>query len=176
MEELRALAQDKNIRDSRKSYQFARGQGQEITMKQAAEALRSSTSRQLLAPPTRYQGHFAASSPGDQIELDLIDWGSRNKKKGPQYLLVGSDVFTRKLAAEPLRNKTAQEVYDQTADLLEKLHPKKDAVITTDAGQEWSQISRDYSDHLIHKSKDVRDQRNSGGGRRDQSDQEGSCL
>jgi hypothetical protein len=126
-------------------------------MKQAAEALRSSTSRQLLAPPTRYQGHFAASGPGDQIQLDLIDWGVRNKKKGPQYQLVGSDVYTRKVAVEPLKNKSAQEVYAQTADILEQLPHKKDSVITTDAGKEWSQVSREYSQHLIHRTGDVRD-------------------
>jgi hypothetical protein len=157
MEELRALADDKNIRDARKLYQFARGQGKEITMKQAAEALRNSTSRQLLAPPTRYQGHFASSGPGDQIQLDLIDWGARNKKKGPQFDLVGSDVYTRKLAVEPLKNKSAQEVYNQTADILEQLHAKDNAVITTDAGKEWSQVSREYSDHVIHRTGDVRD-------------------
>ena len=68
MEELRALADDKNIRDPRKLYQYARSKGQEVTQKQAAEALRTSTARQLLAPPTRPQGHFAASGPGQAIQ------------------------------------------------------------------------------------------------------------
>jgi hypothetical protein len=58
---------------------------------------------------------------------------------------------------EPLKNKSAQEVYDQTADILEQLHAKDNAVITTDAGKEWSQVSREYSDHLIHRTGDVRD-------------------
>ena len=156
MEDLRALAENKNIRDPRKLYQYARSQGQEVTVKQATEALRNSTSRQLLAPPTRYQGHFASSGPGDSLQLDLIDFGARNKKQG-QFALVGADVYTRRLAIEPLKTKSAQEVYDQTANVLEELHAKDNAVITTDAGKEWAQVSRDYSENLIHRSKDVRD-------------------
>ena len=155
--DLKQLAEDKNIRDPRKLYQYAQSQGIKVSQKDAAQALRDSTSRQLLAPPVRYQGHFAASSPGDQIQLDLIDWGARNKKNGPQFALVGADVFSRRLAAEPLKNKTAEEVYKQTADILEQLHAKNNAVITTDAGKEWSQVSREYSQNLIHRSKDVRD-------------------
>ena len=80
MEALRALADEKNIRDVRKLYQFARGRGEEVTMTQAAEALRTSTQRELLAPPAKALGHFAATRPGDQIQADLIDWGALNKK------------------------------------------------------------------------------------------------
>ena len=78
--DLKQLAEDKNIRDPRKLYQYAQSQGIKVSQKDAAQALRDSTSRQLLAPPVRYQGHFAASSPGDQIQLDLIDWSSCMQK------------------------------------------------------------------------------------------------
>jgi len=157
MEELRALADDKNIRDPRKLYQYARSKGQDVTAKQAAEALRTSTARQLLAPPTRPQGHFAASGPGSAIQEDLIDLGHRSKKKGqPNFALVGVDVYTRKLAVEPLYNKKAETVYNINGDLLEKLGAKDNAVITTDKGGEWADVSKHYDDH-IHVSKDSRD-------------------
>jgi len=155
MEALRALAEDKNIRDARKLYQFARGRGEEVSMKQAAEALRTSTARQLLAPATRPQGHFAASGPGSAIQEDLIDLGYRSKKKG-QFAIIGVDVFTRKLAVEPLENKKAETVYNVNGEVLEKLGAKDNAVITTDKGGEWADVSKRYDNH-IHVSKDPRD-------------------
>jgi hypothetical protein len=161
MEALRALADEKNIRDVRKLYQFARGWGEEVTMKQAAEALRTSTQRELLAPPAKALGHFAATRPGDQIQADLIDWGALNKKAkkgGGQYAIVASDIYTRRVEAEAIPNKKASTVDRYFADILSKLDPtdKDTSVVTTDKGQEWADISKD-ADHIIHRTKDTRD-------------------
>ena len=55
--DLGELAADRNIRDPRKLYQYAKSRGiEDVTIKQAAEVLRNSTQRQLLAPQVRYQG------------------------------------------------------------------------------------------------------------------------
>ncbi len=50
-EQLKALAEDKNIRDSRKLYQYARAKGMDITQAMASAALKDSVQRQVLAPP-----------------------------------------------------------------------------------------------------------------------------
>ena len=165
--DLKQLAEDKNIRDPRKLYQYVRSLGvgpKEVSIKQAAAALRDSTQRELLAPQVRYQGHFAANAPGDQIQADLIDWGAANtkaKKGGGQYALVTTDVYTRKTEAVPIANKKASTVEAATADVLSKLGHKDNAVISTDKGQEWQGISKTYHPdnglELIHQTKDVAD-------------------
>ena len=85
LEELRALADSRNIRDARKLYQ---------------------------APPPRSAGHFASLRPGQDIQADLIDFSKNTKLKGQpeRYALVVADVFTRKLGIEPLKSKNAASV------------------------------------------------------------------
>jgi hypothetical protein len=61
LEELRALADSRNIRDARKLYQTAKAQ----EMRGVTQALATdSVARQVLAPPPRSASHFASSRPG----------------------------------------------------------------------------------------------------------------
>ena len=114
LEELRALADSRNIRDARKLYQLAKAQEvRGVTQALATEALSSSVARQILAPPPRSAGHFASSRPGQDIQADLIDFSKNTPKlKGQpeRYALVVADVFTRKLGIEPLKSKNAASV------------------------------------------------------------------
>ena len=126
VDELRQLALDMNIRDARKLYQMAQSREvRDITMKMATEALKDSVQRQVLGNPgAGYNGHFASTGPGRDLQEDLIDWGANNqkaKKGGGQYALVGADVYTRKLAVQPLKNKRAATVEAAAHPLLEKL-------------------------------------------------------
>jgi hypothetical protein len=107
LEELRQIAHDKNIRDARKLYQYAKTlEIREVTQAMAATALESSIPRQVLAPPPKYAGHFASSRPGQDIQADLIDFSKNTSSKLPhRYALVLADVFTRKLEIEPITNK-----------------------------------------------------------------------
>ena len=114
MDGLRQIAQDKNIRDARKLYQTARSQGQQVTMAQAAEALRNSVQRQVLGPKPRYLGHFTASRPGDEVQMDLVDFSKNTNPKlagGHKYALLASDVFSRRMAIEPLKDKSSEKVH-----------------------------------------------------------------
>ena len=158
VEELRLLASDLNIRDARKLYQVAKGREyRDITQKMAAEALRSSVQRQVLAPPTRYRGHYAAVGPGE-IQEDLIDFSNNTKKSiKPRYVLVGVDVFTRKIAAEPLLDKKKETIYNVNADILHRLVGDQEHVhIRTDHGKEWGDLTT-YADPLIHSYADLHD-------------------
>ena len=113
LEELRALADSRNIRDARKLYQLAKAQEMRgVTQALATEALSSLVARQILAPPPRSAGHFASSRPGQDIQADLIDFSKNTKLKGQphRYALVVADVFTRMLGIEPLKSKTAASV------------------------------------------------------------------
>ena len=112
IEELRQLAYDKNIRDARKLYQYAKTlEIRDVTMALASKALESQVARQVLAPPPRYQGHFASSRPGQDIQADSIDYSKHTSAKIPHsYAVVMADVFTRKLEIEPVKTKDASTV------------------------------------------------------------------
>jgi hypothetical protein len=113
LEELRVLADNRNIRDARKLYQLAKAQEiRGVTQALATEALSSSVARQILAPPPRSAGHFASSRPGQDLQADLIDFSKNTKLKDRphRYALVVADVFTRKMGIEPLKSKSSASV------------------------------------------------------------------
>ena len=69
-QQLRDLANDKNIRDSRKLYQCAKAKGLEfVTQGMAVAALKDSVQRQVLAPAPSGRGHFASSRPGQDRQI-----------------------------------------------------------------------------------------------------------
>ena len=73
VEKLRQFALDKNIRDARKLYQYAKTKEiGKFTQEMARKALDSDIARQVLAPPPTTHGQFASSMPGHDIQADLI--------------------------------------------------------------------------------------------------------
>jgi hypothetical protein len=157
LEELRALANDRNIRDARKLYQTAKLlEMRDVTQALATEALSSSVARQVLAPPPRSVGHFASSRPGQDIQADLIDFSKNTKQKGQphRYALVTADVFTRKLGIEPLKSKSAGEVAAAMQRELKEMGVERSALIRTDKGREFAAL--DNEQH-VHQTRDLRD-------------------
>ena len=170
IEELRKLAEDMNIRDARKLYVLAKHRGIEpkskefpdgITQAMATEALKTSTQRQLLAPSSsRYKGHFESNGPGNDIQLDVIDFSKTAKKGQHRYAVVGSDVFTRKLDIEPVKSKKPDEVLDASHKIFNELagedvgHPH--ALVRTDKGGEWKGLEKETrtGDQEIHQYTD----------------------
>ena len=163
IEELRQLALDKNIRDARKLYQVAKIQEiRDVTQAMASKALESSVARQVLAPPSKYQGHFASSRPGQDIQADLIDFSKNTSKKiEHRYAVVGADVYTRKVAIQPVKTKSAATVQGAMRRILHDLDADEDdedrrpALIRTDQGKEFSSIAEASRD--IHQQRDLRD-------------------
>ena len=106
IENLKALADELNIRSAAKLKQQASLEGVNVTLREAAEALKTDLAR-VFAPKPRSLGKSAAEGPNDRLQFDLIDYSQNTKKGNPnRYALVGVDVFTRELAAVPLRSKT----------------------------------------------------------------------
>ena len=160
IEELRHLAHDKNIRDARKLYQYAKTlEIRDITQAIAAKALESSIPRQVLAPPPRYSGQFASSRPGQDIQADLIDFSKNTSSKLPhRYALVLADVFTRKLGIEPIKNKSAAVVEGAMQRELKKMGIDADhrpALIRTDQWKEFAAVAE--ASHNILQARDLRD-------------------
>ena len=106
------LANEKNIRDARKLYLYARAQGMNyVTQAMAVAALKDSVQRQILAPAPNGRGHFASSRPGQDLQVDLIDFSKNTSKRNEhRYAVVGADVFIRKVAIQPVTTKSAATV------------------------------------------------------------------
>ena len=138
MEALRGLADDFNVRDSRKLYRLARQRDLDVTQAMAFEALKADVGRQVQAPQPRTLGKSAAEGPNDRLQADLIDF-SQNTRGKTKYGLVVMDVFTREAAVEPLQNKNAETVGRATKRAARELTgDDKNFVVTTDLGNEFA--------------------------------------
>ena len=161
-QQLKELANNKNIRDSRKLYQYAKARGMDfVTQGMAVAALRDSIQRQILAPAPSGSGHFASSRPGQDIQADLIDFSKNTSQRNEhRYAVVGADVFTRKVAIEPVKTKTAATVRGAMRNILRELDAdeedgeRRPALIRTDKGNEFATLNGERD---IHVARDVRD-------------------
>ena len=161
-QQLRDLANDKNIRESRKLYQYAKAKGMDfVTQGMTVAALKDSVQRQILAPAPSGRGHFASSRPGQDIQADLIDFSKNTSQRNEhRYAVVGADVFTRKVAIEPVKTKNAAIVRGAMRNILRELDADEDdgerrpALIRTDKGNEFATLNGERD---IHQARDVRD-------------------
>ena len=124
-------------------------------------ALKDSMQRQVLAPTPNGRRHFASSRPGQDLQVDLIDFSRNTSQKNEnKYAVVGADVFTRKIAIEPVKTKTAATVRGAMMNILKDLDADEDdgerkpAMIRTDQGNEFATLNGDQD---IHQARDVRD-------------------
>ena len=161
-QQLRELANEKNIRDGRKLYQYAHAKGMSfVTQGMTVAALKDSVQRQILAPTPSGRGHFASSRPGQDIQADLIDFSKNTSQRNEhRYAVVGADVFTRKVAIEPVKTKNASTVRGAMRNILRELDADEDdggrrpALIRTDKGNEFASLNGERD---IHQARDVRD-------------------
>ena len=154
IENLKALADEYNIKSAAKLRAQALTEGVNVTLREAAEALKTDLAR-VFAPKPRSLGKSAAEGPNDRLQFDLIDYSQNTKKGNPnRYALVGVDVFTRELAAVPLRSKTPGEVNEAVRKSVRELAgDKKDFVVTTDQGAEFSKIEDALPEEAVHRQK-----------------------
>ena len=155
IENLKLLANEYNIRSAAKLRQQAQLEGVSVTLREAAEALKTDLARQVFAPKPRSLGKSAAEGPNDRLQFDLIDYSKNTKKGNPnRYALVGVDVFTRELAAVPLKTKRPEEVNAaMKKSVVELAGDKKDFVVTTDGGGEFARLKDALPKEAVHREK-----------------------
>jgi hypothetical protein len=157
LQRLKDMADEYNLRDSRKLFQIAQRQGVVgATSALAQQALKSDIGRQILAPPPRATGRSAAPRPNSTLQADLIDFSDNlpPTKEGNRYLAVLSDVFTREVRAVPLPSKDPQTVAAVMKPMIENLRDGKtdgNFTLSTDRGQEFSRLG--LPDGAAHRLK-----------------------
>src|SRR6056297_2341793 len=160
VEALKELADELNIRNPRTLVAAPRRREyRDVTEELAREALRKDVARQVLAPKPKSIGKSAAEGPNTRLQADLVDL-SRNAKSesGAKYALLLTDVFSREVAAAPLKTKAPSEVNPALAGALGSLiDDRSDFTLTVDGGKEWAQAEEAIGDEAVLKQKDPRD-------------------
>ena len=129
-------------------YTAARKKGIDIT-KQQAQEVASKSVRQIFAPQPRSDGKIASRAPRAKLQADLVDFKQTDAKENDGYraVLLASEVFSRKLYAEPLKSKAPKEVLEAFNKILARTGPVER--VDTDQGQEWQLVERKLKDGNI---------------------------
>ena len=159
IENLKQLADEYSIRSAAKLRKQALLEGVNVTLKEAAEALRTDLAKQVFAPKPRSLGKSAAEGPNDRLQFDLIDFSNNTKKDNPnRFALVGIDVYTREMSAVPLKTKKPEEVNPAFRKAAGELAgDETNFVVTTDQGPEFAKLEEAMPEDAVHRQKDVAD-------------------
>ena len=160
IEALKALAEEYNIRSPAKLRQQSALEGVGVTTREAQEALKNDVARQVFAPKPRSLGKSAAEGPNDRrLQFDLIDFSNNTSKKNPyRFALTGIDVYTREMAAVPIKTKGAQEVNTAFKKAVKELvDDETNYVVSTDQGLEFSRLGEALPPDAVHRTKDLED-------------------
>lgn len=160
VEQLKALANDASIRSVPKLLKTAASEGLRATKKQAEEALAERVPAQVLKPPPRSSGKVYAESPESRWAIDLIDFSQNTSRPGGKaYILVLMQVWSRKLWARAMKEKTWQATNEAMKKLLQEAHPSQEQThdLLHDAGLEFSRISTVLPQGWVERTKDPLD-------------------
>ena len=159
IENFKQLAAEYSIRSAAKLRKQALLEGTKVTLREAAEALKTDLAKQVFAPKPRSLGKSAAEGPSDRLQFDLLDFSNNTKKDNPnRFALVGIDVYTREMSAVPMKTKTTGEVnaaFRKAAGEL--VGDETNYVVTTDQGPEFAKLAEAMPEDAVYRQKDVQD-------------------
>ena len=155
-DQLQRLRDELEIRSGPKLYQAARRRGIEgVTTAIAQEVVAGDTGRQVLAPPFRSTGKVAAEGPNQRLTTDILDLSlNARTESGNRYAVMLTDNFTREARAIAIPEKTPQVVNAVLGPMIQELTDnRKDYVISSDAGPEYSRIEAILPEQAAHRQK-----------------------
>jgi len=153
---LKNLAGELEISSGPKLYQAARRRGVEgVTQALAKEVVAGDTGRQVLAPPFRSTGKVAAEGANQRLTTDVLDLSLNTRtESGNRYAVMLTDNFTREARAIAIPEKTPQVVNAVLGPMIQELTDnRKDFVISSDAGPEYSRIGAILPEQAAHRQK-----------------------
>jgi transposase InsO family protein len=117
-----------------------RRRGVHILRGVAADFVRKQLASQVFHPPPRSTGKVTAAQPNSLWQADLMDFTTRDValNQGFRFALVIVDVFTRRVSARPMQDKTARATI-QAFEAIRGNGPRAPvpAVFDTDTGGEF---------------------------------------
>ena len=142
IERLRKLALDNFATSPAELRRLAKLNQLQASGKDLVGALKNNQAVQVLAPKQRYAMKSAAETPGSRIQADLAEFPHTKKDTDhPRYALVATDVYTRQIAAEPMKDKTAGTTDAAMKKVLARLpNDGHNASVSTDKGKEFARL------------------------------------
>ena len=132
---MEALFEELNYPSAARLKKVLKERGIAFDPKDVDKLVKGESVRQVQQARPRALGKIWSEDLNDRWFCDLIDMTS-SPFKGKQYILVVQDVFSRKMWAEALDNKTSGEVKDAFAKILSEADVKP-RTLTSDSGSEF---------------------------------------
>ena len=148
---LTELAQRLGTPGAGKLYAAARRRGIRITKEQVKRFVATKGQKQLFRAYPASKGQAASEAPSMRFQMDLVDM--RNSPSlGFRNMLVLVNVFTRKVFAVAIKDKTPEIVAPALREMLGRLAV---VVIASDAGGEWAGAVQSLLDRkdIVHRVK-----------------------
>ena len=150
MDRIREVSEELNQPSADKLYRVMRSRDIPVSRKEIVEFVKGLASRQVQAPPYKFEGKIASSELNDRWFADLIDFtaapsdgGAKTSltptKDGEKYVLCVQDVFSRKLYTRAMTNKKPETIVDAFNEILKETGTKPKSV-TSDLGAEFGQL------------------------------------
>ena len=147
-------------------YKISKKEGLGFTRKEIAEFLSHQDVAQLHRRPVPGKSHpISSPSFGFSYMVDLLDVTPYSKANGGMHWLVLMiDIFSRKLAIEPIPNKKASSVLVGIKRCVSALGKALPTMMQSDKGSEWKDVVQKWYDSvgIITKQADVGDHRSLG--------------
>ena len=148
---LTELAQRLGTPGAGKLYAAARRRNIRVTKEQVKRFVATKGQKQLFRPYPASKGQTGSEAPSMRFQMDLVDM--RNSPSlGNRNMLVLVNVFTRKVFAVAIKDKTPEIVAPALREMLGRLTV---VVISSDAGGEWAGAVQKLLDQkdIVHRVK-----------------------
>jgi hypothetical protein len=160
MNNLEELYKNYNFPGKKKLYELAKKNGVKATLKAVDEFLNNQKVAQVFTKKNQRKkpGHIVAFHPDERYQMDLIDMTNFSRSNsGYGWIMLIIDIFTRKLAAFMMKDKSEPSIIKGLEQFFEEHDPD---VITTDneSGFKSRETSKLMKEHeVVHQMVDVND-------------------
>jgi transposase InsO family protein len=149
-----------NYPSKRKLALALRTRGIPFTGEQLEELTRTSATRQIFAPPPKYEGKITSARMNERWQADLANMTSKPGGGGEDHILFVMDIFTRRVWARAMKGNTALTTTNAFEAILEEAGAKP-VELNTDAGGEFSSsfskmLERQGINHRVKPTPDSR--------------------
>ncbi len=158
MEELEELYKKYNYPGAAKLYALAKREGVKATHEQVRALLVGQAISQVFHRPKKQPGHIVAFVPAERLAVDLIDMTNfKTQNRGIGWILLGIDVFTRRVYYETAKTKKTEDVLEALEDLVKQIKPQE--IMSDNESAFMSKQVQDFfeDNRIIHNTADPGD-------------------
>ena len=132
-----------------------------FTGEELEELTRTSATRQIFAPPPKYEGTITSARMNERWQADLANMTSKPGGGGEDHILFVMDIFTRRVWARAMKGNTAVTTANAFESILTETGAKPVELNTDGGGEFSSSFSKMLERHGInHRVKPTPDSRN----------------